>query len=71
MTSKEEKKLEREEMDRKWERDSFLASLPEWYQPMYNGEGSCPWCENFKHEGHAPDCARATVKEILRVALSD
>jgi hypothetical protein len=51
-----------------FERQEILR-LPEWYQPMYNGEGSCPWCENFKHEGHHPDCKRKVVVEILKAAL--
>lgn len=51
-----------------WARDEVL-NLPQWYQPMYNGYGSCPWCENFQHEGHTKDCKREIVLKILKAAL--
>lgn len=47
-----------------------VLELPEWHQPMSNSSGSCPWCENMEHWGHAEGCPRALVLEILRTALS-
>lgn len=54
--------------EEEWARQDIL-NLPEWYQPMYNGYGSCPWCENFQHEGHHPECRRKIVKEIIEAAF--
>lgn len=47
-----------------------VLNLPEWYQPMSNSSGSCPWCENMIHWGHDKDCPRKLVLQILRTALS-
>jgi len=30
----------------------------EWYQQYNNCSPSCPWCDRYKQEGHAPDCPR-------------
>lgn len=46
-----------------------ILDLPEWYQPVSNSSGSCPWCENMRHWGHAEDCPRKLVMEILEIAL--
>ena len=35
----------------------------QWYQPMYNGRASCPDCENFREDGHAPGCGLAALLE--------
>jgi len=52
-----------------WARNDVL-NLPEWYQPMSNSSGSCPWCENMRHWGHAEDCQRRVVLDILKAALA-
>lgn len=57
--------------EERWARDDLRYNIPEWYQPIYNGFGSCPWCENFKHEGHTEDCKRKLIVEIVEAALSE
>lgn len=47
-----------------------LLNLPEWYQPISNSSGSCPWCESTREWGHSADCARKVVLEILQTALT-
>lgn len=47
-----------------------VLRLPEWHQPIHNGRASCPWCENFKDEGHEPWCARNVTLAVLAAALS-
>lgn len=47
-----------------------VLDVPEWYQPMSNSGGSCPWCENMSHWGHSADCVRADVVAIIEAALA-
>lgn len=44
------------------------AELPEWYTPMSNSSGSCPWFGNMRHWGHTDTCPRQLVADILSTA---
>ena len=35
-----------------------LVEVVEWVQDAYNVSALCPWCDNERVSGHAPDCPR-------------
>ena len=37
------------------ELEDFITAC-EWYQPTSNSSPSCPFCGNYKHEGHSTTC---------------
>lgn len=38
----------------------FLWDI-QWYQPMHNGQPSCPACTHFQEDGHAEHCNIAAI----------
>lgn len=37
----------------------------QWYQPLYNGSPSCPFCGNQKHMNHSMDCPVLTLVTVV------
>ena len=52
---------ERDALAERCRRLGAKLKVVQWYQPLYNGRPSCPDCQNFYEDGHAPDCGLAAL----------
>lgn len=48
-----------------------MLEMIEWYQQSCNFAPSCPWCDNYKHEGHNEHCRLAQEIRSLSVSCEE